>query len=110
MLERAILAVACERTEPELMRLFPESEFQQATQTLVAIKQITEDKQMYDATEKARRVAANCNRAPVSTTPPHGLAFFNRNLSRKSGLLRKQKDRTPVDVAGENLRKTMVDD
>jgi hypothetical protein len=37
------------------MRLFPESEFRQATQTLVAIKEITEDKQMYDATEKARR-------------------------------------------------------
>lgn len=46
---------AHEHTETELMRLFPESEFQQATQTLVAIKQITEDKQMYDATEKARR-------------------------------------------------------
>jgi hypothetical protein len=38
-----------------LMSLFPEAEFQQATQTLVAIKEITEDKQMYDATEKARR-------------------------------------------------------
>ena len=37
------------------MSLFPEAEFQQATQTLIAIKQITEDKQMYDATEKARR-------------------------------------------------------
>jgi predicted transposase/invertase (TIGR01784 family) len=46
---------AHEHTETELMRLFPESEFQQATKTLVAIKQITEDKQMYDATEKARR-------------------------------------------------------
>ena len=46
---------AHEHTETELMRLFPESEFRQATQTLVAIKQITEDKQMYDATEKARR-------------------------------------------------------
>lgn len=50
------MAAACdEHTETELMRLFPESEFQQATKTLVAIKQITEDKQMYDATEKARR-------------------------------------------------------
>ena len=38
-----------------LMSLFPEVEFQQATQTLVTIKEITEDKQMYDATEKARR-------------------------------------------------------
>jgi hypothetical protein len=37
------------------MSLFPEAEFQQATQTLVTIKEITEDKQMYDATEKARR-------------------------------------------------------
>ncbi|MFN7289556.1 MAG: hypothetical protein ACK5YR_18010 [Pirellula sp.] len=37
------------------MSLFPEVEFQQATQTLVTIKEITEDKQMYDATEKARR-------------------------------------------------------
>jgi hypothetical protein len=46
---------AHEHTETDLMRLFPESEFRQATQTLVAIKQITEDKQMYDATEKARR-------------------------------------------------------
>ena len=46
---------AHEHTEAELMSLFPESEFQQATQTLVAIKEITEDKQMYDATEKARR-------------------------------------------------------
>lgn len=46
---------AHEYTETELMKLFPESEFQQATRTLVAIKQITEDKQMYDATEKARR-------------------------------------------------------
>jgi hypothetical protein len=46
---------AHEHTETELMRLFPESEFRQATQTLVAIKQITEDKQMYDTTEKARR-------------------------------------------------------
>jgi predicted transposase/invertase (TIGR01784 family) len=46
---------AHEHTEEELMGLFPEVEFQQATQTLVAIKQITEDKQMYDATEKARR-------------------------------------------------------
>ena len=46
---------AHEYTEAELMRLFPESEFRQATRTLVAIKQITEDKQMYDATEKARR-------------------------------------------------------
>lgn len=46
---------AHEHTETELMRLFPESEFQQAPQTLIAIKRITEDKQMYDATEKARR-------------------------------------------------------
>jgi predicted transposase/invertase (TIGR01784 family) len=46
---------AHEYTEEELMRLFPESEFQHATQTLVAIKRISEDKQMYDATEKARR-------------------------------------------------------
>jgi predicted transposase/invertase (TIGR01784 family) len=46
---------AHKHTETELMRLFPESEFRQATQTLVAIKEITEDKQMYDATEKARR-------------------------------------------------------
>lgn len=49
------LLYAHEHTEVELMSLFPESEFRQATQTLVAIKQITEDKQMYDATEKARR-------------------------------------------------------
>lgn len=46
---------AHEHTEEELMSLFPEVEFQQATQTLVTIKEITEDKQMYDATEKARR-------------------------------------------------------
>jgi hypothetical protein len=37
------------------MSLFPEAKFQRATQTIVAIKEITEDKQMYDATEKARR-------------------------------------------------------
>jgi predicted transposase/invertase (TIGR01784 family) len=46
---------AHEHTEEELISIFPEAEFQQATQTLVAIKEITEDKQMYDATEKARR-------------------------------------------------------
>ncbi|XZE22729.1 Rpn family recombination-promoting nuclease/putative transposase [Pirellulaceae bacterium SH449] len=42
-------------TEEELMKLFPDEEFQQATQSLVSIKRVTEDKQMYDATEKARR-------------------------------------------------------
>ncbi|MFN7450621.1 MAG: PD-(D/E)XK nuclease family transposase [Pirellula sp.] len=36
---------AHEHTETELVRLFPESEFRQATRTLVAIQQITEDKQ-----------------------------------------------------------------
>jgi predicted transposase/invertase (TIGR01784 family) len=46
---------AHEHTEEELMRLFPDAEFQQATQSLVSIKRVTEDKQMYDATEKARR-------------------------------------------------------
>ena len=46
---------AHQHTEEELLSLFPEAEFQQATQTLVAIKEITKDKQMYDATEKARR-------------------------------------------------------
>ncbi len=46
---------AHEHSEEELVSLFPEAEFQQATRTLIAIKQITEDKQMYDATEKARR-------------------------------------------------------
>ncbi|XZE18082.1 Rpn family recombination-promoting nuclease/putative transposase [Pirellulaceae bacterium SH449] len=46
---------AHEYTEEELMRLFPEEEFKLATQTLAAINRITEDKQMYDATEKARR-------------------------------------------------------
>ena len=37
------------------MSLFPEVEFRHSTRTLVAIKEITKDKQMYDATEKARR-------------------------------------------------------
>jgi predicted transposase/invertase (TIGR01784 family) len=46
---------AHEHTEEELTSLFPEAEFRQATQALVTIKQITKDKQMYDATEKARR-------------------------------------------------------
>jgi predicted transposase/invertase (TIGR01784 family) len=42
-------------TADGLLALFPEREFQQATRTLMAISEITEDKQMYDAAEKARR-------------------------------------------------------
>ena len=42
--------------EPEeLLRLFPEAAFQQATRTITQIAQKTEDKAMYDAREKAIR-------------------------------------------------------
>jgi hypothetical protein len=42
--------------EPEeLLRLFPQAAIQLATQTIVRIAEITEDKTMYDAREKAIR-------------------------------------------------------
>ena len=42
--------------EPEeLLRLFPQAAFQQATRTITQIAQKTEDKTMYDAREKAIR-------------------------------------------------------
>ena len=53
--------------EPEtLMKLLPEQAFQIATQTLNRISEITEDKQMYDAREKAirdRQWAINASRS-----------------------------------------------
>jgi predicted transposase/invertase (TIGR01784 family) len=39
----------------ELLKLFPQTAIQQATQTITQIAQITEDKAMYDAREKAIR-------------------------------------------------------
>ena len=39
----------------ELLRLFPQAAFQQATRTITQIAQKTEDKAMYDAREKAIR-------------------------------------------------------
>ena len=39
----------------DLMRLFPQQEIRQATQTITQIARITEDKAMYDAREKAIR-------------------------------------------------------
>jgi predicted transposase/invertase (TIGR01784 family) len=39
----------------ELLKLFPEEGIQSATKTLIAISEKTEDKQMYDAREKAAR-------------------------------------------------------
>ena len=46
---------AHEYESEELLRLFPQPAIQLATQTIVRIAEITEDKTMYDAREKAIR-------------------------------------------------------
>ena len=49
------LLPAHEYEPAELLRLFPQQQIQQATETIVRISEITEDKAMYDAREKALR-------------------------------------------------------